>query len=148
MKAMKKILCLVMVLMMVLSLAACGGNTPAKAKVIEIDLTEEEYAFGVVKNDPELLTACNGYGDGVSVGRQTLHSFQQVVLGTGADVDEVVARQVQIAVFPAGDADAVAAFFHDLFQDCHVAVFAVEGQQPGEQMEDLIFFRVSHLISR
>ena len=61
MKAMKKILCLVMVLMMVLSLAACGGNTPAKAKVIEIDLTEEEYAFGVVKNDPELLTACNDF---------------------------------------------------------------------------------------
>ncbi|MBQ7935436.1 MAG: transporter substrate-binding domain-containing protein [Clostridia bacterium] len=58
---MKKILCRVMVLMMVLSLAACGGNTPAKAKVIEIDLTEEEYAFGVVKNDPELLTACNDF---------------------------------------------------------------------------------------
>ena len=61
MKAMKKILCLVMVLMMVLSLAACGGNNTAKAKVIEIDLTEEEYAFGVVKNDPELLTACNDF---------------------------------------------------------------------------------------
>ena len=43
--------------------AACGGNkddgnttkTPA-VKVIDYDLTSEQYAFGVDKNQPELLT--------------------------------------------------------------------------------------------
>ncbi len=40
--------------------AGCAGNNGAKkAKVIEIDLTEEEYAFGVVKSDPQLLADCN-----------------------------------------------------------------------------------------
>ncbi len=36
-----------------------------KAKVIEIDLTEEEYAFGVVKSDPELLAECNKIVKGI-----------------------------------------------------------------------------------
>jgi len=61
MKAMKKILCLVMALVLVVSLAACGNTAPKKAVVIDIDLTEEEYAFGVVKNDPQLLADCNAF---------------------------------------------------------------------------------------
>ena len=44
---------------------ACGksGNSSAKktAKVIDINLTEEEYAFGVDKDQPELLDQVNAF---------------------------------------------------------------------------------------
>ena len=37
-------------------LAGCGSkNETVTAKVIDIDLTDEEYAFGVDKNQPEHL---------------------------------------------------------------------------------------------
>ena len=61
MKTMKKILCIAMVLMMVVSMAACSKSAPKKAQVIDIDLTEEEYAFGVVKDDAQLLTDVNAF---------------------------------------------------------------------------------------
>ncbi len=58
---MKKIIALLMVVaMMVCCFAGCGANT-AKTKVIEIDLTEELYAFGVDKDQPELLSAVNDF---------------------------------------------------------------------------------------
>lgn len=63
---------------MVFSMTACGGNDAGKeegsektesaketdskgVKVIDIDLTEEEYAFGVDKNQPELLEKVNTF---------------------------------------------------------------------------------------
>ena len=61
---MKKIVSLVLVLMMALStLVACGGNTNAgnTAKVIDIELTEEQYAFGVDPSQPELLEKVNTF---------------------------------------------------------------------------------------
>ncbi|MGN1417725.1 MAG: transporter substrate-binding domain-containing protein [Acutalibacteraceae bacterium] len=58
---MKKVLALVLAAVMVLSLAACGGTTAAKVKVIDINLTEEEYAFGVDKDQPELLEQVNTF---------------------------------------------------------------------------------------
>jgi len=58
---MKKILSLILVAMMLLvSLSACGGAT-SKVKVIDINLTEEEYAFGVDKTQPELLEKVNAF---------------------------------------------------------------------------------------
>lgn len=59
---MKKILSVFLVLATVLSLmalASCGDS--AKAKVIEIELTQEEYAFGVDKDQPELLEKVNAF---------------------------------------------------------------------------------------
>ncbi len=56
-----------MAMIMALSmLAGCGGETAGKedtdaVKVIEINLTEELYAFGVDKNQPELLTQVNDF---------------------------------------------------------------------------------------
>lgn len=71
MKKFSKILALVLVLSMVACFASCGddksdaGNGDVKAstnvKVIEIDLTSEQYAFGVDKNQPELLTQTNAF---------------------------------------------------------------------------------------
>ncbi len=56
---MKRILALVLAaLMAVLTLASCGADKDV-VKVIDIDLTEEEYAFGVDKTQPELLTKVN-----------------------------------------------------------------------------------------
>lgn len=62
---MKKVLSLVLCLVMVLGIcvmAGCGKKEdPVTAKVIEINLTDEEYAFGVDKNQPELLTKANEF---------------------------------------------------------------------------------------
>ena len=69
---MKKLLSLVLVLVCSLSLVACGGSSeeeteeaaaegPVTAKVIEHDLTVEDYAFGVDKTQPELLDEVNAF---------------------------------------------------------------------------------------
>lgn len=67
MKKLTKIIALVLALVCICTaFAACGGNkdnkdkekTPA-VKVINYDLTSEQYAFGVDKNQPELLTQVN-----------------------------------------------------------------------------------------
>ena len=68
---MKKFLSVILMLATLLSLTlltACAGED-AKAKIIEIDLTTEEYAFGVDKDQPELLEKVNAFikkimGDG------------------------------------------------------------------------------------
>lgn len=60
---MKKILSVVLALIMVLGLCACGGQTKKLAKVIEVELTQEEYAYGVDKNQPELLEKVNAFID-------------------------------------------------------------------------------------
>ena len=59
---MKKILSLVLVAVMLLSvLVGCGEAKSSKVKVIDINLTEEEYAFGVDKTQPELLEQVNAF---------------------------------------------------------------------------------------
>lgn len=57
---MKKLFALLLAIVMVASLCACssGANT---AKVVEINLTEEQYAFGVDKDQPELLEKVNEF---------------------------------------------------------------------------------------
>lgn len=78
MKKMKKFAALALAAVMTFSLAACGsgdgesssnsasgsesGSQSAKGvKVIDVDLTQEEYAFGVDKNQPELLEQVNTF---------------------------------------------------------------------------------------
>ena len=56
---MKRILTLALAALMILTLAACGSEPVVK--VIDIELTQEEYAFGVDKNQPELLTKVNEF---------------------------------------------------------------------------------------
>lgn len=59
---MKKLLSLVLSLVLSLSLlAACSSKEAVLSKVINIDLTEEEYAFGVDKTQPELLEKTNAF---------------------------------------------------------------------------------------
>jgi len=60
---MKKVLALVLAAIMLFSFAACGGSgeKTQAVKVIDINLTEEEYAFGVDKAQPELLTQVNDF---------------------------------------------------------------------------------------
>ena len=57
---MKKILCFVLAAVMMLSMVACGGED-VTAKVIDVELTQEEYAFGVDKKQPELLKQVNDF---------------------------------------------------------------------------------------
>ena len=51
------------VVMAMATLTGCGSSDSGKktAKVVEIDLTSEEYAFGVDKTQPELLDAVNDF---------------------------------------------------------------------------------------
>ncbi|MBQ8333307.1 MAG: transporter substrate-binding domain-containing protein [Clostridia bacterium] len=57
---MKKILSLALAaLMLTFVFASCGGSTGVK--VVEIELTQEDYAFGVDKNQPELLEKTNAF---------------------------------------------------------------------------------------
>lgn len=61
---MKKLLSLAMVLVTAMTaFVACGDDDKkaTTAKVIEIDLTSEEYAFGVDKDQPELLEDVNEF---------------------------------------------------------------------------------------
>lgn len=69
MKKFKKLLALTLSAVMTLTaLTACGSKDEGKdssakktAKVIEINLTDEEYAFGVDKTQPELLEEVNAF---------------------------------------------------------------------------------------
>lgn len=63
---MKKLVSLLLVGILALSMVACGSKKdekkePVTAKVLAYDLTEEEYAFGVDKAQPELLTKVNDF---------------------------------------------------------------------------------------
>ena len=59
---MKKLIALGLSLVMTASvLAGCGAAEKTTAKVIEIELTQEEYAFGVDKTQPELLEQTNAF---------------------------------------------------------------------------------------
>ncbi len=62
---MKKIIAVIAALTMAAALlTACqksGESTAKTAKVIDIDLTNEEYAFGVDKDQPELLEKVNAF---------------------------------------------------------------------------------------
>ncbi len=56
---MKKLIAMLLALVFVFSFAGCGEK--ATAEVLEINLTEEKYAFGVDKNQPELLASVNTF---------------------------------------------------------------------------------------
>ena len=67
---MKKLLAVCLTATLVVGMVAgCGGSgdekkaesTAKTAKVIEVDLTNEEYAFGVDKDQPELLEEVNAF---------------------------------------------------------------------------------------
>lgn len=68
---MKKLLSVLLVTALMLSMVACGNKADdtdkdandavVTAKVIDIELTSEEYAFGVDKVQPELLTQVNDF---------------------------------------------------------------------------------------
>ncbi len=105
---MKKLLATALALVMAAAtLIGCGSSdvSTEKVKVIEIDLTQEEYAFGVDKNQPELLektnefiakimedgtfeAICNNYfGDGTPVAVKSAQlddSKDQLVVATNA----------------------------------------------------------------
>ena len=61
MKKFTKVIALVLAVVFVATaFAACGG-TSNKVKCINIPLTDEQYAFGVAKDDAELLKAVNDF---------------------------------------------------------------------------------------
>ena len=62
MKKFTKVIAVVLAItFIVAAFAACSGGSKAKVKVIDINLTAEDYAFGVDKAQPELLTSVNEF---------------------------------------------------------------------------------------
>ena len=60
---MKKIIAMTLVaIMLICCFVSCGSNS-GKVKVIDIKLTDEEYAFAVQKGDAELLKSLNDFMD-------------------------------------------------------------------------------------
>ena len=65
----KKVLTVLLTAVMAISLMGCGGSKEKEeatdgsktAKVIDVDLSNEEYAFGVDKDQPELLEQVNAF---------------------------------------------------------------------------------------
>lgn len=107
---MKKFTALLLILVLALStLTACGSEKASNTvKVIDIELTQEEYAFGVDKKQPELLTSvnefivkikedgtfdsiCNNYfGDGTPVAVKSAvldESKDQLIVATNASFE-------------------------------------------------------------
>ncbi len=109
---MKKVFKIMSVLLAVVviaaSFAACSGGNTQAVKVININLSDEEYALGVDKNQPELLETanaliaeikengtldeiCNHYfGDGTPVGVESAvldTSKDQLVVATNAEFE-------------------------------------------------------------
>lgn len=58
---MKKIIAILLSALLLFSFASCGKTEKKTAKVIDINLTDELYAFGVDKNQPELLEQVNAF---------------------------------------------------------------------------------------
>ena len=90
---MKKLTSVLLVAACALSLVACGGSGDKKdsskggsssktAKVIDIDLTNEEYAFGVDKTQPELLEKTNAFIETIK-GDGTLDKICDKYFGSG-----------------------------------------------------------------
>lgn len=86
---MKKTLILVMTIaMMAVILVGCGQSATSASqgvKVIEIPLTQEEYAFGVDKNQPELLEQVNAFIDKI----QEDGTFEKIVNNNFGDGEPV-----------------------------------------------------------
>lgn len=65
MKKITKVLAVLICIAIIVSFAACsgsaGGASDAKVKVIDIDLTSENYAFGVDKEQTDLLASVNDF---------------------------------------------------------------------------------------
>ena len=90
---MKKLTSVLLIAACALSLVACGGSGDKKdsskggsssktAKVIDIDLTNEEYAFGVDKTQPELLEKTNAFIEKIK-GDGTLDKICDKYFGSG-----------------------------------------------------------------
>lgn len=58
---MKKLVAMVMTAVLAVTMLVGCGDAAKTAKVIEIELTQEEYAFGVDKTQPELLESVNAF---------------------------------------------------------------------------------------
>ncbi len=81
---MKKIVAVVLAMVMAAALAGCGGSKKT-AKVIEIWLTNEEYAFGVDKTQPELLESVNAFIEEIN-GNGTFDEICNHYFGDGKPV--------------------------------------------------------------
>lgn len=91
---MKKVIACICTLVLIIAVfAGCGGEaSQAKGvKVIPIPLTEEEYAFGVDKNQPELLAQANAYIEQIQ-NDGTLEEICEKYFG-GGEIAPIVSAQ-------------------------------------------------------
>lgn len=89
-KSKTMILAVITILIMALGIAACGNSDDkpseeAGVKLIEISLTEEDYAFGVAKDQPKLSKAVNEFISEIQ-GNGTLDEIFEKYFGGGTPV--------------------------------------------------------------
>lgn len=82
---MKKLVASLLAIVMACSMLTGCGSASTKVKVIEIDLTQEEYAFGVDKTQPELLEKTNEFIDKI-MGDGTFEAICNNYFGDGTPV--------------------------------------------------------------
>lgn len=86
---MKKFLAVVLAALMLFAFAACGDKTKtdataAQVKLVDIQLSSEEYAFGVDKAQPELLADVNAFIEKI-LADGTFETICAKYLGEGND---------------------------------------------------------------
>jgi polar amino acid transport system substrate-binding protein len=92
---MKKLLCFLAVVMLCL-LASCGGNS-SKVKIIDINLTNEEYAYVVKKGNTKLVEDFNEFLDEI----KSNGKFNEIVakyfegIGTKNGIDYVTSLETK-----------------------------------------------------
>ena len=105
---MKKLLSLSLAMLLAISMIGCGSSEESSSatsdsqsatsdapatKVIDIDLTEEEYAFGVDKDQPELLEQVNDFIAKIKEDG-TLDEIMDKYFGGGEPTPVVSAEQI------------------------------------------------------
>lgn len=94
-KLISKIAAVGLVAAMAMSLAGCGagaGSGAGVVKTIDISLTDEQYAFGVDKNNADLLEQTNKYIEQIK-GDGTLDSICEHYFGDGEPVGVTSAKE-------------------------------------------------------
>lgn len=94
-KLISKIAAVGLVAAMAMSLAGCGagaGSGAGVVKTIDISLTDEQYAFGVDKNNADLLEQTNKYIEQIKSGG-TLDSICEHYFGDGEPVGVTSAKE-------------------------------------------------------
>ena len=141
---MKKFLAIVLAALMLFAFAACGDKTETDAsanivKLVDIQLSSEEYAFGVDKNQPELLADVNAFIEKI-LGDGTFETICNKYLGEGNDTKvgvasaELDSTKDQLVVATNAEFEPFEYMEGDLYYGIDMEVAALLAQELGKEL--------------